>query len=128
MEAHSGAPQALCSFLLLCLVSFQIIMCYQGSLRKMTALWRRRSESCDDPILKIWQGGDFKLCDAFYFCKKGIENIVEDQVTQRFTSEEMASWNLLTRTNNNFCYISVRLTIIWGLGVFIRYCVLLPLR
>lgn len=73
-------------------------------------------------------GGDFKLCDAFYFCKKGIENIVEDQVTQRFTSEEMASWNLLTRTNNNFCYISVRLTIIWGLGVFIRYCVLLPLR
>lgn len=73
-------------------------------------------------------GGDFTLCDAFYFCKKGIENIVEDQVTQRFTSEELASWNLLTRTNNNFCYISVRLTIIWGLGVFIRYCILLPLR
>uniref|UniRef100_A0A8C1ISD0 Glycerol-3-phosphate acyltransferase 3 n=1 Tax=Cyprinus carpio TaxID=7962 RepID=A0A8C1ISD0_CYPCA len=73
-------------------------------------------------------GGDFTLCDAFYFCKKGIENIVEDQVTQRFTSEELASWNLLTRTNNNFCYISLRLTIIWGLGVFIRYCILLPLR
>uniref|UniRef100_A0A8C1CYE2 Glycerol-3-phosphate acyltransferase 3 n=1 Tax=Cyprinus carpio carpio TaxID=630221 RepID=A0A8C1CYE2_CYPCA len=72
-------------------------------------------------------GGDFTLCDAFYFCKKGIENIVEDQVTQRFTSEELASWNLLTRTNNNFRYISVRLTIIWGLGVFIRYCILLPL-
>uniref|UniRef100_A0A671MFM1 Glycerol-3-phosphate acyltransferase 3-like n=1 Tax=Sinocyclocheilus anshuiensis TaxID=1608454 RepID=A0A671MFM1_9TELE len=73
-------------------------------------------------------GGDFTLCDAFYFCKKGIENIVEDQVTQRFTSEELASWNLLTRTNSNFRYISVRLTIIWGLGVFIRYCILLPLR
>uniref|UniRef100_A0A673N2U3 Glycerol-3-phosphate acyltransferase 3-like n=1 Tax=Sinocyclocheilus rhinocerous TaxID=307959 RepID=A0A673N2U3_9TELE len=73
-------------------------------------------------------GGDFTMCDAFYFCKKGIENIVEDQVTQRFTSEELASWNLLTRTNNNFRYISVRLTIIWGLGVFIRYCILLPLR
>ncbi|XP_051733728.1 glycerol-3-phosphate acyltransferase 3 [Ctenopharyngodon idella] len=73
-------------------------------------------------------GGDFTLCDVFYFCKKGIENIVEDQVTQRFTSEELASWNLLTRTNNNFRYISVRLTIIWGLGVFIRYCILMPLR
>ncbi|KAI4893192.1 hypothetical protein NFI96_018505 [Prochilodus magdalenae] len=73
-------------------------------------------------------GGDFTLCDAFYFCKKGIESIVEDEVTQRFTSEELASWNLLTRTNNNFQYISVRVTIIWGLGVFIRYCVLLPLR
>nr|XP_021324485.1 glycerol-3-phosphate acyltransferase 3 isoform X1 [Danio rerio] len=72
--------------------------------------------------------GNFTLCDAFYFCKKGIENIVEDQVTQRFSSEELASWNLLTRTNNNFRYISVRLTIIWGLGVFVRYCVLLPLR
>nr|XP_055035366.1 glycerol-3-phosphate acyltransferase 3 isoform X2 [Misgurnus anguillicaudatus] len=72
--------------------------------------------------------GDFTLCDVFYFCKKGIENIVEDQVTQRFTSEELASWNLLTRTNNNFRYISVRVTIIWGLGVFIRYCILLPLR
>uniref|UniRef100_A0A8C1IS01 Glycerol-3-phosphate acyltransferase 3 n=1 Tax=Cyprinus carpio TaxID=7962 RepID=A0A8C1IS01_CYPCA len=76
----------------------------------------------------IEKDDDFTLCDAFYFCKKGIENIVEDQVTQRFTSEELASWNLLTRTNNNFCYISLRLTIIWGLGVFIRYCILLPLR
>ncbi|KAM9451321.1 glycerol-3-phosphate acyltransferase 3 [Clarias gariepinus] len=73
-------------------------------------------------------GGDFALCDVFYFCKKGIESIVEDEVTQRFTSEELVSWNLLTRTNNNFHYISVRVTIMWGLGVFIRYCVLLPLR
>lgn len=77
---------------------------------------------------KSLAGGDFTLCDVFYFCKKGIESIVDDQVTQRFTSEELASWNLLTRTNNNFHYISVRVTIIWGLGVFIRYCILLPLR
>ncbi|KAI5622554.1 glycerol-3-phosphate acyltransferase 3 [Silurus asotus] len=77
---------------------------------------------------KSLNGGDFMLSDVFYFCKKGIANIVEDEVTQRFTSEELASWNLLTRTNNNFHYISVRLTVIWGLGVFIRYCVLLPLR
>ncbi|XP_053505450.1 glycerol-3-phosphate acyltransferase 3 [Ictalurus furcatus] len=77
---------------------------------------------------KPLSGGDFTLSDVFYFCKKGIESIVEDEVTQRFTSEELVSWNLLTRTNNNFHYISVRVTIIWGLGVFIRYCVLLPLR
>ncbi|XP_051960555.1 glycerol-3-phosphate acyltransferase 3 [Xyrauchen texanus] len=77
---------------------------------------------------KSLAGGDFTLCDVFYFCKKGIENIVEDQVTQRFSSEELASWNLLTRTNINFRYISVRVTIIWGLGVFIRYCILMPLR
>lgn len=77
---------------------------------------------------KALTGGEFTLCDAFYFCRKGIESIVEDEVTQRFTSEELASWNLLTRTNNNFHYISVRVTIIWGLGVIIRYCVLAPLR
>lgn len=72
--------------------------------------------------------GEFAMSDAFYFYRKGLESIVEDQVTQRFSSEELASWNLLTRTNHNFCYISLRLTIIWGVGVFIRYCVLFPLR
>ncbi|KAM4532054.1 glycerol-3-phosphate acyltransferase 3 isoform 2-T2 [Fundulus diaphanus] len=71
--------------------------------------------------------GEFCLSDAMYFCKKGLESIVDDQVTQRFSSEELASWNLLTRTNQNFYYISLRLTIIWGLGVFVRYCILFPL-
>lgn len=70
----------------------------------------------------------FALSDAFYFYKKGLESIVDDQVTQRFSSEELASWNLLTRTNQNFRYISLRLTIIWVLGVFVRYCILFPLR
>uniref|UniRef100_UPI0037E72490 glycerol-3-phosphate acyltransferase 3 n=1 Tax=Semicossyphus pulcher TaxID=241346 RepID=UPI0037E72490 len=73
-------------------------------------------------------GGEFALSDAFYFYKKGLESIVDDQVTQRFSSEELASWNLLTRTNQNFRYISLRLTIFWGLGVFVRYGVLFPLR
>ncbi|KAG9337923.1 hypothetical protein JZ751_027416 [Albula glossodonta] len=77
---------------------------------------------------KPQEGGDFTLSDVFYFNRKGIESIVEDEVTQRFTSEELASWNLLTRTNNNFHYISLRLTILWGLGVVIRYCFLAPLR
>ncbi|TDH02445.1 hypothetical protein EPR50_G00173290 [Perca flavescens] len=72
--------------------------------------------------------GKFCLSDVFYFYKKGLESIVDDQVTQRFSSEELNSWNLLTRTNQNFRYISLRLTVIWGLGVFVRYCVLFPLR
>ncbi|XP_060635281.2 glycerol-3-phosphate acyltransferase 3 [Anolis sagrei] len=72
--------------------------------------------------------GDFELSDVFYFCKKGFEAIVEDEVTQRFSSEELVSWNLLTRTNVNFHYISLRLTVVWVIGVFVRYCLLLPLR
>lgn len=73
-------------------------------------------------------GGAFALSDVFYFSKKGIESIVEDEVTQRFSSEQLASWNLLTRTNNDFHYISLRLSLLWGVGVIIRYGVLLPLR
>ncbi|CAN9504617.1 unnamed protein product [Ophioblennius macclurei] len=72
--------------------------------------------------------GEFALSDVLYFYKTGLESIVDDQVTQRFSSEQLASWNLLTRTNQNFRYISLRLTIIWGLGVFVRYGVLFPLR
>ncbi|XP_068190584.1 glycerol-3-phosphate acyltransferase 3 [Antennarius striatus] len=81
---------------------------------------RRRSQSL--------AAGEFALSDAIYFYKKGVESIMDDQVTQRFSSEELASWNLLTRTNQNFRYISLRLTIFWGIGVFVRYCVLFPLR
>ncbi|XP_051536152.1 glycerol-3-phosphate acyltransferase 3-like [Myxocyprinus asiaticus] len=77
---------------------------------------------------KSAERGDFTLSDVLYFTRKGIESIVEDDVTQRFTSEELVSWNLLTRTNNNFQYISLRLTILWGVGVVVRYCILLPLR
>lgn len=73
-------------------------------------------------------GGDFTLSDCFYFSRKGIESIVEDEVTQRFSSEELVSWNLLTRTNNDFQYISLKLTLVYGLGIFVRYCILAPLR
>uniref|UniRef100_A0A8C1XW20 1-acylglycerol-3-phosphate O-acyltransferase 9, like n=1 Tax=Cyprinus carpio TaxID=7962 RepID=A0A8C1XW20_CYPCA len=77
---------------------------------------------------KSAERGDFTLSDVLYFSTRGIESIVEDDVTQRFTSEELVSWNLLTRTNNNFQYISLRLTVLWGGGVVVRYCILLPLR
>ncbi|XP_052412553.1 glycerol-3-phosphate acyltransferase 3-like [Carassius gibelio] len=77
---------------------------------------------------KSAERGDFTLSDVLCFTRKGIESIVEDDVTQRFTSEELVSWNLLTRTNNNFQYISLRLTVLWGVGVAVRYCILLPLR
>uniref|UniRef100_A0A8C2XFG1 1-acylglycerol-3-phosphate O-acyltransferase 9, like n=1 Tax=Cyclopterus lumpus TaxID=8103 RepID=A0A8C2XFG1_CYCLU len=73
-------------------------------------------------------GGDFTLSDSFYFTRRGIETIVEDEVTQRFSSEELVSWNLLTRTNVDFQYISLRLTLLYGLGIVVRYCILAPLR
>ncbi|EPY76870.1 1-acylglycerol-3-phosphate O-acyltransferase 9 [Camelus ferus] len=88
----------------------------------------QRDESPMEKGLSGLRGRDFELSDVFYFSKKGLEAIVEDEVTQRFSSEELVSWNLLTRTNVNFQYISPRLTVVWVLGVLVRYCILLPLR
>uniref|UniRef100_A0A8C2QZU0 Phospholipid/glycerol acyltransferase domain-containing protein n=1 Tax=Capra hircus TaxID=9925 RepID=A0A8C2QZU0_CAPHI len=88
----------------------------------------QRDESPMEKGLSGLRGRDFELSDVFYFSKKGLEAIVEDEVTQRFSSEELVSWNLLTRTNVNFQYVSPRLTAVWVLGVIVRYCVLLPLR
>uniref|UniRef100_A0A3Q3N0D5 Glycerol-3-phosphate acyltransferase 4 n=1 Tax=Labrus bergylta TaxID=56723 RepID=A0A3Q3N0D5_9LABR len=71
---------------------------------------------------------EFEMGDIFYFCKRGVESIVYDEVTKCFSAQELESWNLLTRSNYNFRHLSVRLTVVWGLGVFVRYGVLLPLR
>uniref|UniRef100_A0A8B9RK62 Glycerol-3-phosphate acyltransferase 4 n=1 Tax=Astyanax mexicanus TaxID=7994 RepID=A0A8B9RK62_ASTMX len=73
-------------------------------------------------------GAEFEMSDIFHFCRRGVESIVDDEVTKRFTAEELESWNLLTRSNYNFNHISTRLTVLWGLGVLIRYGILLPLR
>ncbi|XP_053729916.1 glycerol-3-phosphate acyltransferase 3 isoform X1 [Synchiropus splendidus] len=93
----------------------------------------RGAGSMEDELRQLSDSGSragrrFCLSDVLFFHRKGVESIVDDQVTQRFSSEELASWNLLTRTNQNFRYISLRLTVIWGVGVLVRYCVLFPLR
>lgn len=71
---------------------------------------------------------EFEMADIFYFCRRGVESIVDDEVTKRFSAEELESWNLLTRSNYNFRHISLRLSVLWGLGLLIRYGFLLPLR
>ncbi|XP_054846370.1 glycerol-3-phosphate acyltransferase 3 [Eublepharis macularius] len=70
----------------------------------------------------------FEFSDVFYFSKKGLEAIVEDEVTQRFTSEEPISWNLLTRTSINYQYLNLKLTLVWFLGFLFRYLFLVPFR
>ncbi|XP_034235518.1 glycerol-3-phosphate acyltransferase 3 isoform X2 [Thrips palmi] len=71
---------------------------------------------------------DFELSDCFEFVKAGVEAIIEDQVTSRFEAEELRSWNLLTRTNRRYEFISWRLTVIWMSGFVMRYFFLFPLR
>ncbi|PFX23072.1 glycerol-3-phosphate acyltransferase 4-like [Stylophora pistillata] len=71
---------------------------------------------------------EFHMGDAIEFCVNGVEAIIDDEVTKRFSAEELESWNLLTRTNENYHYISVKLTIMWVLGCFVRYVILFPMR
>nr|XP_018908115.1 PREDICTED: glycerol-3-phosphate acyltransferase 3-like [Bemisia tabaci] len=71
---------------------------------------------------------DFGLSDVLAFVQAGVEAIIEDQVTSRFEAEELKSWNLLTRTNRHYEFISWRLTIIWMIGFIFRYTFLLPTR
>ncbi|ELT88373.1 hypothetical protein CAPTEDRAFT_172192 [Capitella teleta] len=62
------------------------------------------------------------------YYKSGLEAIIEDEVTKRFDAEELSSWNMLTRTNMDHQFISVRLTILWFLGWILRYLILFPFR
>ncbi|XP_063390844.1 glycerol-3-phosphate acyltransferase 4 isoform X3 [Cydia fagiglandana] len=71
---------------------------------------------------------EFHLHHCMDLVKAGMESIIEDQVTSVFEAEELRSWNLLTRTNMQYEFLSWRLTIIWMMGFVVRYFFLLPLR
>ena len=70
----------------------------------------------------------FNIADITEFARLGIKAIVDDEVTKRFTAEELPTWNLLTRTDKFYHYNSLRLAIIWSLGFLFRYLLLLPVR
>jgi len=71
---------------------------------------------------------NFQMGDIMDFVHHGLETIVDDQVTKRFTTEELTVWNLLSRTNQQYEYVSFRVTVLWMLGFMLRYCILFPFR
>lgn len=72
---------------------------------------------------------EFQLDDACTLVHKGITAIIDDQVTKRFNTEELRSWNLLTRTNvRNYQFMSVFLGFSWFMGFILRYFIMLPIR
>lgn len=79
-------------------------------------------------ILQDDQTFEFDLSNCLEYVKAGVEAIIEDEVTSRFEAEELKNWNLLTRTNRYYEFISWRLSFIWVCGFFIRYFVLMPTR
>ncbi|CAH2268368.1 jg905, partial [Pararge aegeria aegeria] len=80
------------------------------------------------PEVKGEKNLEFHLHHCMDLVKAGMESIIEDQVTSVFEAEELRSWNLLTRTNRQYEFLTWRLTIIWFMGFVVRYFFLLPLR
>nr|VZI48912.1 unnamed protein product [Spirometra erinaceieuropaei] len=73
----------------------------------------------------------FKLHHPCYLIKSGIEAIIEDDVTQRFSSAELRVWNLLARNQNFYFYntkCSRTLYFLWFVGFVVRYLILFPSR
>lgn len=79
------------------------------------------SESLEEPR-------HFALSDVFDFVQKGVQVIVDDEVTKRFDAEEIRCWNLLTRNNRNYHFTSWKLMIYWLTGFMIRFYLLFPIR
>lgn len=82
--------------------------------------------SLDDLI--NYEKKSFHLSDIYLLIKNGIQAIVDDEVTKCFDTVELPSWNLLTRTNKKYTHLSLRLTILWGIGCLIRYVIFFPTR
>jgi len=71
---------------------------------------------------------DFQFGDVIDFVNRGLQTIIDDEVTKRFTTEELTVWNLLSRTNQQYEYVSFRVTVLWLLGLVVRYLLLFPFR
>ncbi|XP_062430345.1 glycerol-3-phosphate acyltransferase 3-like isoform X2 [Rhea pennata] len=80
----------------------------------------QREETSMEEEIAGQRQGCFNLADILYFSKKGFEAVADDEVTRRFSSEELVSWNLLSRTNANFHHVSWQLAFVWITGILIR--------
>ncbi|CAN9504889.1 unnamed protein product [Ophioblennius macclurei] len=82
------------------------------------------------PVRDLTSKSEFELVDVLFFCRRGVESVVDDEVTKRFSAQELDGWNLMTRSSNknNFRHVAGPLAVLWGLGILVRYAVLLPVR
>ncbi|RDD43543.1 Glycerol-3-phosphate acyltransferase 3 [Trichoplax sp. H2] len=71
---------------------------------------------------------DFNIDHIMNFTASGMQAIVDDEVLPRFWAAELSSWNLLTRTKKKYQFKDFRLTLLWILGIIIRYALFLPIR
>lgn len=71
----------------------------------------------------------YQLGDIASFVSDGVQSIVGDTLTACFTSEPPDPWNFLTRNiPPGQWQMTPYNTLLWLVGIWTRYCVLLPLR
>lgn len=71
----------------------------------------------------------FRLTDLTPYVAEGVEAIVGDTLTRCFTADAREPWNFLTRTAPAAPReLNPYWTFLWLIGIWTRYCVLLPLR
>jgi len=97
---------------------------HQSIIKRETSIHLMGEQVANAPV------GQQVLQDSLYFVKAGMEAIIEDEVTGRFRAEQPPTWNFLTRTKIFFSALKVdwKLALLWAVGVYTRYFIMLPLR
>ncbi|XP_071541456.1 glycerol-3-phosphate acyltransferase 3-like isoform X2 [Panulirus ornatus] len=73
--------------------------------------------------------GSFGFQDSMPYLAAGMRAVVQDCVSRSFTSAELRTWNMLSRTKRQqYLRTSPSLTVFWAAGLVIRYLLLFPMR
>ncbi|KAI6650918.1 Glycerol-3-phosphate acyltransferase 4 [Oopsacas minuta] len=71
---------------------------------------------------------DSELQDVLNLIKNGIQSIVTDDVTERFTTQPFQYWNLMSRNQVKHEQSGIGLKVLWSIGMCFRYFLLFPVR
>ncbi|MPC49412.1 Glycerol-3-phosphate acyltransferase 3 [Portunus trituberculatus] len=73
--------------------------------------------------------GSFRFQDPLPYLSAGMRAVVSDCVTKSFTSAELRTWNMLSRTKRQqYLRKSPSLTVFWAVGFVLRWVFLMPVR
>ncbi|XP_063879298.1 glycerol-3-phosphate acyltransferase 3-like isoform X1 [Scylla paramamosain] len=73
--------------------------------------------------------GSFRFEDPLPYLAAGMRAVVSDCVTKSFTSAELRTWNMLSRTKRQrYLRKSPSLTVFWAVGFVLRWVFLMPVR
>ncbi|TGZ61130.1 hypothetical protein CRM22_008145 [Opisthorchis felineus] len=124
------APESTNGFELKVSESMENLETYDEDLIKRDVQLTGEGVVFDEQLVSGEQRG-FTLHHPLYLVKCGIEAVIEDSVTKRFSAAELRVWNFLGR-NQNYVYMKTDkvavLNLLWFIGFFVRYGLLFPCK